>query len=125
VIEDASAVAAKTPGANHRTPEGRRALLAARYKLAWGDPRTRVNADAFLTGLVHVSKDLKTYGFGLVEGGFVHFGGDGVGGHQLRRECREEKEAGGVRSTKANEGEREAGSAEKGSHDWEAPVPTR
>jgi hypothetical protein len=60
LIEDASAVAARTPGANHRTPEGRRALFAAKYKLAWGDPKARVSPDAFLTGLVSVSKDLKT-----------------------------------------------------------------
>ncbi len=60
LIEDASAVAARTPGANHRTPEGRKALLAAKYKLAWGDPKARVSPDAFLTGLVGVSKDLKT-----------------------------------------------------------------
>jgi hypothetical protein len=60
LIEDASAVAARTRGANHRTSEGRKALLAARYKLAWGDPRVRVTPDAFLTGLVGVSKDLKT-----------------------------------------------------------------
>src|SRR5215213_5211926 len=60
VIDDASAVAARTRGANHRTPEGRRALFAAPYKLAWGDPRARVTPDAFLTGLVEVSKDLKT-----------------------------------------------------------------
>src|SRR5215216_1781064 len=60
MIDDASAVAARTPGANHRTPEGRKALLAAQYKLAWGDPRVRVTPDAFLTGLVEVSKDLKT-----------------------------------------------------------------
>jgi hypothetical protein len=60
LIEDASAVAARTPGANHRTPEGRKSLLAAKYKLAWGDPNARVSPDAFLTGLVGVSKDLKT-----------------------------------------------------------------
>src|SRR5262249_49663702 len=60
VIDDASAVAAKTRGANHRTAEGRRALFAAQYKLAWGDPRAKVIPDAFLTGLVNVSKDLKT-----------------------------------------------------------------
>ncbi len=60
LIEDASAVAARTPGANHRTPEGRKALLAAKYKLAWGDPKARVSPDAFFTGLVGVSKDLKT-----------------------------------------------------------------
>src|SRR5688572_14193022 len=55
LIEDASAVAARTPGANHRTPEGRKVLLGTRYKLAWGDPNVLGNADAFLTGLVGVS----------------------------------------------------------------------
>ena len=60
VVDDASAVAAKTPGANHRTPEGRKILFGSRYKLAWGDPRVRVTPDAFVTGLVNVSKDLKT-----------------------------------------------------------------
>ena len=60
VIDDASAVAAKTPGANHRTPAGRQALFAAQYKLAWGDPKVKVTPDAFLTGLVEVSKDLRT-----------------------------------------------------------------
>lgn len=60
LIDDASAVAAKTPGASHLTPTGREVLLAARYKLAWGDPRVRVTPDAFVTGLFHVSKDLKT-----------------------------------------------------------------
>ena len=59
LIEDASAVAARTPGANHRTPDGRKVLLGAKYKLAWGDPNVRVSPDAFLTGLVGVSKDLK------------------------------------------------------------------
>src|SRR6476620_9348069 len=60
IIDDASAVAARTPGASHRNPKGREILLAARYKLAWGDPRVRVTPDAFLTGLVSVGKDLKT-----------------------------------------------------------------
>src|SRR5262245_2396347 len=60
IIDDASAVAAKTPGANHRTPEGRKVLLGAKYKLAWGDPRVRATPVAFLTGLVSVSKDLRT-----------------------------------------------------------------
>src|SRR3954469_22135156 len=31
VIDDASVLAARTPGASHRTPEGRRVLLAAQY----------------------------------------------------------------------------------------------
>src|SRR6476620_770612 len=57
IIDDASAVAAKTPGASHVTPQGRSILLdRATYKLAWGDPRVRVRPDAFLTGLVNVSK---------------------------------------------------------------------
>jgi hypothetical protein len=60
LIDDASAVAAMTPGANHYTAAGRNALFAARYKLAWGDPRVKASPDAFVTGLVHVSKDLKT-----------------------------------------------------------------
>jgi hypothetical protein len=60
VIDDATAVAARTRGANHRTPEGRRALFATQYRLAWGDPNVRVTPDAFLTGLVEVSKDLRT-----------------------------------------------------------------
>src|SRR5262245_50782385 len=59
VIDDASAVAARTRGANHRTSEGRRILFAAQYKLAWGEPKVPVTADAFLTGLVEVSRDLK------------------------------------------------------------------
>src|SRR5262249_32890054 len=45
---------------NHRTPEGRKVLLEAKYKLAWGDPRVKAIPDSFLTGLVSVSKDLKT-----------------------------------------------------------------
>jgi len=60
IIDDASAVAARTPGASHGNPKGREILLAARYKLAWGDPRVRVTPDAFLTGVVSVGKDLKT-----------------------------------------------------------------
>jgi hypothetical protein len=60
IIDDASAVAARTPGASHGNPKGREVLLAAQYKLAWGDPKVRVTPDAFLTGLVSVGKDLKT-----------------------------------------------------------------
>jgi hypothetical protein len=60
IMDDASAVAARTRGANHLTAEGRKALFAAQYKPAWGNPSTRVTSDAFLTGLVEVSKDLKT-----------------------------------------------------------------
>ena len=60
VIDNATAVAARTAGANHLTPAGRQALFAPQYDLAWGDPKPKVTADAFLTGLVEVSKDLKT-----------------------------------------------------------------
>jgi hypothetical protein len=60
IVDDASAVAAKTPGANHLSSAGRTALFAAQYRRAWGDPRVTVRPNAFLTGLVEVSKDLKT-----------------------------------------------------------------
>jgi hypothetical protein len=65
IIDDASAVAARTPGANHYTLAGRNALFDADYKLAWGSPTARVKAEAFLTGLVEVSKDLKTLTIGF------------------------------------------------------------
>lgn len=60
VIEDATTTAAANGRANHLTPDGRAALLAADYKPAWGDPKARVNPSAFFTGLVGVSQDLKT-----------------------------------------------------------------
>jgi hypothetical protein len=56
VIRDASSVAARLPGANHLTPDGRRALFDGRYRLAWGD--TEVAADGFLTGVVAVDPGL-------------------------------------------------------------------
>ena len=55
VIRNATAVAARTAGADHRTPEGRDKLFAARYPLAWGTEE--VKADAFLTGVVRLEKD--------------------------------------------------------------------
>ena len=58
IIHDASAVAAKTPGANHLTEAGRRALFQARYPLAWG--QEQVKPDAFLSGVALISPDLKT-----------------------------------------------------------------
>jgi hypothetical protein len=58
IIHDASAVAAKIPGANHLTEPGRRALFAARYPLAWGGEQ--VEPDAFLTGVARLGPDLKT-----------------------------------------------------------------
>ncbi len=58
IIENASDIAAKTPGANHLTKEGRLKLFEPRYPLNWG--KETVTADAFITGLVGVSPDLKT-----------------------------------------------------------------
>jgi hypothetical protein len=45
------------PDANHLTQPGRQALFKARYPLAWGNEQ--VEADAFLTGDVTVSPDLR------------------------------------------------------------------
>jgi hypothetical protein len=59
IIHDASAQASLLAGANHLTRPGRQALLRGRYSLAWGDPRDKVKADAFLTGEVVVSPDLR------------------------------------------------------------------
>jgi hypothetical protein len=57
VVENASAVAATIPGADHRSPEGCGRLFDARYPLAWG--KEKVQVDAFLTGLVDVSRNLR------------------------------------------------------------------
>ncbi len=57
IIRNASAVAARTKGANHRTPLGRKKLFGADYPLAWG--KTEVKADAFVTGTAQISKDLR------------------------------------------------------------------
>jgi len=58
VIHNASAVAANVKGANHQTQGGQQLLFKQKYGLAWGDEK--VDVDAFLTGLVQVSEDLKT-----------------------------------------------------------------
>jgi hypothetical protein len=58
IIEGASAVAAQTPAVNHLTREGRLKLFELDYPLAWG--KEKVKADAFLTGVVGISGDLKT-----------------------------------------------------------------
>jgi hypothetical protein len=70
IVHGASAVAATLPGANHLTQPGRQALFQGRYPLAWGN-RT-VEADAFLTGVVVVSRDL-----GQMTVGIMAFGKDG------------------------------------------------
>jgi hypothetical protein len=56
IIRNASAVAARTRGANHRNPTGRKKLFEPDYRLAWG--KANVKADAFVTGTAQVSKDL-------------------------------------------------------------------
>jgi hypothetical protein len=57
IIHDASAVAAGLRGASHLTKEGREVLFSGRYPLAWGGQK--VGADAFLTGVVKVSPNLR------------------------------------------------------------------
>src|SRR5207248_2329400 len=64
IAADASAMAAKTPGANHLTRAGRAKLFEPRYPLAWGDGMVKV--DAFLTGVAAVSPDLKKITIGLL-----------------------------------------------------------
>ncbi len=57
IIARANEVAAQTPGANHLTAKGRQALFRPLYSLAWGN-RT-VRADAFVTGVIRFSADLR------------------------------------------------------------------
>lgn len=58
VIDNATAVAHRTKGANHLSKEGRLKLFEASYPLAWG--KNEVKPDAFVTGVAEISKDLKT-----------------------------------------------------------------
>jgi hypothetical protein len=58
IIRDATAVAAVAePKHTHLTPEGRTALFKVSYPLAWGNQK--VAADAFLSGIVALSPDMK------------------------------------------------------------------
>lgn len=58
VIRDATSVAAhEAPKANYGTAAGREQLLKLSYPLAWGSKK--VSADAFLTGSVELSVDMK------------------------------------------------------------------
>lgn len=57
LLRDASAAAATLSGANHLTPEGRKALFEGKYRPAWGSGDT--SADAFLSGTAALSADLK------------------------------------------------------------------
>ena len=60
IIERASTAVARANNkrANHRTKEGRQALFDVKYTLGWGNQE--VSADAFVTGLVVISPNLRT-----------------------------------------------------------------
>lgn len=64
IVHDASTVAATIAGANHTIAEGRPPLFTRHYPLAWGSEQ--VIPDAFLTGVVLVSDDLKRLSIGIV-----------------------------------------------------------
>lgn len=58
IIRDATAAAAiADPKHTHLTPEGRSSLFKISYTLAWGNQK--VAADAFLSGIVALSPDMK------------------------------------------------------------------
>ena len=59
IIKNASAVAQRTRGANHRNKAGRDKLFGAKYTLSWGN-NAEVTADGFVTGLAILGEDLKT-----------------------------------------------------------------
>ncbi len=60
IIERASTAVARANNkrANHRTKEGRQALFNVKYTLGWGNQE--VSANAFVTGLVVISPNLRT-----------------------------------------------------------------
>jgi hypothetical protein len=64
IIHDASAVAARLPGASHLTGEGRSKLFGADYPLAWG--KEKVKPDALLTGVALLSPDLRDMTVGIL-----------------------------------------------------------
>src|SRR5262245_11164886 len=64
IIQRASTRAAMLRGANHLTQEGRQALFADRYGLAWGNEQ--VQPDAFLTGVVLFASALKQMDVGVL-----------------------------------------------------------
>jgi hypothetical protein len=57
IIDNASDTAQKIAGASHLSKAGRLKLLSARYPLAWG--KESVAPDAFVTGTIEISKDLR------------------------------------------------------------------
>lgn len=64
IIRNASAVAARIPGASHVSAAGRTKLFTGEYPLAWGDQK--VAADAFLTGVVQIDETLDKGVMGLL-----------------------------------------------------------
>lgn len=64
ILADANAVAAGLPGASHLTERGRAILFNELYPLAWGEKSVR--PDAFITGCVDISPDLKTARVGFL-----------------------------------------------------------
>src|SRR5262245_45663730 len=58
IIENASVVAQTIPEASHLSKAARLKLFGAQYPLAWGTQK--VQPDAFVTGVVEVSKDLRS-----------------------------------------------------------------
>jgi hypothetical protein len=72
VVRQASAVAASIRGASHANADGRKKLFGGQYPLAWGD--ATVTPDAFLTGVILVSPDLRDMSVGILA--FDASGGD-------------------------------------------------
>ena len=64
IVRDASSVAASIRGASHLSQEGREQLFKAQYPLAWGNRRVQV--DRFLTGLVQLAADKKSFRVGIL-----------------------------------------------------------
>jgi hypothetical protein len=63
IVDKASDVASNISGASHLSAEGRQKLFTAMYPLAWG--KEKVHPDAFVTGTIYISKDLRTLTFSL------------------------------------------------------------
>lgn len=66
IVHDASSVAAGIPAASHLSEEGRAHLFAARYPLAWGEGGKTVEVDRFVTGLVQLAADKKSFRVGIL-----------------------------------------------------------
>jgi hypothetical protein len=64
IVRDASSVAANIPAASHLSDEGRKRLFKAKYPLAWSSESVEV--DRFITGLVQVAADKKSFRVGIL-----------------------------------------------------------